>query len=169
MALQTSGAISLANIQTEFGGSNPISLSEYYGVASGIPASGTISIGDFYGASAGWILTQGVSGTNYGFSTAGGYGSISPTTLNGATINAVQYAAVTVKGSTTHIMIVTLAGNRAQSFFTSWSESSFGTLNTSSATSHSYNSSQNLTTWTWNLGSAPSNWDGSGNLTVIFT
>ena len=52
MALQTSGAISLADIQTEFGGSNPISLSEYYGVASGVPASGTISIGDFYGKSA---------------------------------------------------------------------------------------------------------------------
>lgn len=53
MALQTSGAISLANIQTEFGGSNPISLSEYYGVASGVPSSGTISIGNFYGKSAG--------------------------------------------------------------------------------------------------------------------
>jgi hypothetical protein len=51
MALQTSGAISLANIQTEFGGSNPISLSEYYGVASGVPGSGAISLGDFYGKS----------------------------------------------------------------------------------------------------------------------
>lgn len=52
MALQTSGAISLDDIQTEFGGSNPISLSEYYGAAAGIPASGTISLSDFYGASA---------------------------------------------------------------------------------------------------------------------
>jgi hypothetical protein len=52
MALQTSGAISLLDIQNEFGGSNPISLSEYYGAASGIPASGTISIGNFYGATA---------------------------------------------------------------------------------------------------------------------
>ncbi len=51
MALQSSGAISLANIQTEFGGSNPISISEYYGVASGIPSSGQISISQFYGAS----------------------------------------------------------------------------------------------------------------------
>jgi hypothetical protein len=51
MALQTSGAISLANIQTEFGGSNPISLSEYYGAASGIPASGAISVSSFYGTS----------------------------------------------------------------------------------------------------------------------
>jgi|SaaInlStandDraft_4_1057021.scaffolds.fasta_scaffold18948_3 hypothetical protein len=50
MALQTSGAISLANIQTEFGGSNPISLSEYYGKDT-VPSSGAISIGDFYGTS----------------------------------------------------------------------------------------------------------------------
>lgn len=52
MALQTSGAISLANIASEFGGSAPHSLSEYYGAASGIPASGQISIGNFYGATA---------------------------------------------------------------------------------------------------------------------
>lgn len=51
MALQTTGAISLSDIQTEFGGSNPISLSEYYGAAAGIPASGTISLSQFYGAS----------------------------------------------------------------------------------------------------------------------
>ena len=52
MALQASGAISLADIQGEFGGSNPIGLDEYYSAAAGIPASGVISIGDFYGASA---------------------------------------------------------------------------------------------------------------------
>jgi hypothetical protein len=52
MPLQTSGPISLDDIQNEFGGSDPISISEYYGAASGIPASGAISIGDFYGASA---------------------------------------------------------------------------------------------------------------------
>lgn len=52
MALQSSGAISLNDIQNEFGGSNPIGINEYYGVAPGIPASGQIAIGDFYGASA---------------------------------------------------------------------------------------------------------------------
>lgn len=51
MALQSSGAISLNDIATEFGGSTPHSLSEYYGVASGIPSSGTISISQFYGKS----------------------------------------------------------------------------------------------------------------------
>jgi hypothetical protein len=52
MALPSSGALSLLDIQGEFGGSNPIGINEYYGVASGIPASGQISIDDFYGASA---------------------------------------------------------------------------------------------------------------------
>lgn len=51
MALQTSGKISLIDIQGEFGGSAPHTLKEYYGAASGIPTSGTISIKDFYGAS----------------------------------------------------------------------------------------------------------------------
>ena len=51
MALQSSGPISLLDIQNEFGGSNPIGLNEYYGVAGGVPASGTISLDDFYGTS----------------------------------------------------------------------------------------------------------------------
>lgn len=58
MALQSSGAISLANIQTEFGGSNPIGLNEYYrggglvpSSVTAVPASGTIDMADFYGTS----------------------------------------------------------------------------------------------------------------------
>jgi hypothetical protein len=59
MVLQSTGAISLANIQTEFGGANPIGLNEYYlnGVyttgtgAVGIPTSGQISLSQFYGKS----------------------------------------------------------------------------------------------------------------------
>jgi hypothetical protein len=59
--------ISLQDIQNEFGGSNPISISEYYaggglvasgtvgfpsGSQTGIPASGAISLSNFHGASA---------------------------------------------------------------------------------------------------------------------
>jgi len=59
MPLQSSGVISLANIQTEFGGTNPIGLNEYYlngayttgSGATGVPTSGTISLGSFYGKS----------------------------------------------------------------------------------------------------------------------
>ena len=60
MALQSSGLIRLSQIQTEFGGSDPISLSEYYQNASpdlvtsnntGVPDTGNpISMTDFYGA-----------------------------------------------------------------------------------------------------------------------
>jgi hypothetical protein len=57
MALQTTGPISLSQIQTEFGGSNPISLKEYYrdgdyvgSGAPGVPFSGQIKMSQFYGA-----------------------------------------------------------------------------------------------------------------------
>jgi hypothetical protein len=62
MPLPTSGPLTLAQIQTEFGGTNPISLSEYYagganvpagtsGTFGAVPSSGTISIQNFYGTS----------------------------------------------------------------------------------------------------------------------
>lgn len=57
MPLPASGAISLNNIQTEFGGSNPIALNEYYrggGLVpdvvdnNAVPTSGQISVSNFY-------------------------------------------------------------------------------------------------------------------------
>jgi hypothetical protein len=61
MVLPSSGPISLGQIQTEFGGSNPISISEYYNggpyvtnnvtaIAPNVPSSGPIKFSDFYGA-----------------------------------------------------------------------------------------------------------------------
>lgn len=66
MTLQSSGAISLLDLQNEYGGSSPISLSEYYrggsfvqsgfylkgsfvALNTGVPTSGTISLSNFYG------------------------------------------------------------------------------------------------------------------------
>jgi len=57
MVLQSSGAISLGDIATEFGGTQPHSLSEYYG-APGLPANGTISIPNFYGKSSQQVTTE---------------------------------------------------------------------------------------------------------------
>lgn len=62
MTLPSSGALTLSDIQTEFGGSNPISLSEYYaggayvpagtsGTYGAVPSSGAIGIRNFYGTS----------------------------------------------------------------------------------------------------------------------
>ena len=49
MPLPSSGTISLNDIATEFGGTAPHSISEYYDVATGVPASGTIAFSDFHG------------------------------------------------------------------------------------------------------------------------
>lgn len=68
MALPSTGELALTDIQTEFGGSNPISLSEYYAggsyVASGtsgtngaVPTSGEIAVSDFYGTQSGITIT----------------------------------------------------------------------------------------------------------------
>jgi hypothetical protein len=57
MPIQNSGSISLLDIANEFGGAAPHSLSEYYGAAGGIPASGAIQLDDFYGASAAFTFT----------------------------------------------------------------------------------------------------------------
>jgi len=60
MALPSSGTISLNDLQTEFGGSNPIAISEYYrggglvpnvALNANVPTSGQISLSNFYGAS----------------------------------------------------------------------------------------------------------------------
>ena len=50
MALQTSGAISLQDIGTEFADAQPHAIDEFYGADTGIPSSGVISFDDFYGA-----------------------------------------------------------------------------------------------------------------------
>jgi hypothetical protein len=71
MAIPASGPLALTDIQTEFGGSNPIGLNEYYaggsyvpagtsGTYGAVPSSGAISIQNFYGTSNGyanWIIT----------------------------------------------------------------------------------------------------------------
>jgi hypothetical protein len=57
MAIKTSGTLDLTEIQTEFGGSKPISLSEYYNVDTGVPASSTISVSNFYGRSKQWTAS----------------------------------------------------------------------------------------------------------------
>jgi hypothetical protein len=63
MAIPSSGPISLTDVQTEFGGANPIGINEYYaggtyvpagtsGTYGAVPSSGTISLQNFYGTSA---------------------------------------------------------------------------------------------------------------------
>ena len=70
MALQSSGAVKLSEIQTEFTGTNPISMSEYYrgaGYVTGnnttVPTSGAISVSSFYGTKREFAFTI---ATSYG-------------------------------------------------------------------------------------------------------
>jgi len=62
MTLPASGPLSLTDIQTEFGGTNPIGMNEYYaggglvppgttGTYGAVPSSGALSIQNFYGTS----------------------------------------------------------------------------------------------------------------------
>jgi len=78
MAIASSGAISFSDIQTEFGGTNPIGLGEYYangglvpastsGTYGAVPSSGAISVQNFYGTTA--VVPPDTIGQAYG----GGY------------------------------------------------------------------------------------------------
>ena len=100
MALQSSGPISNGNVQGEFGGSNPASLSEYYSAATGVPSSGNpISLSDFYGKSntitfSYTIQAAGGAG-GYGRSDGGGSGvaaSGATTSISGSGISTVSVA-----------------------------------------------------------------------------
>ena len=85
MALPASGPLSLLQIATEFGGTVPHSLNEYYGKASGIPTSGTISIGHFYGNSAIFTLNIATSVANpdvHALAVAAGWNTTQPLVVN---------------------------------------------------------------------------------------
>ena len=84
MTLQTSGTITLSQIQSEHGGANPIGMNELYRGGSNvqnhnntdgtlnptaIPTSGTISINQFYGSS----NNATVVGNNFAVMTSGTY------------------------------------------------------------------------------------------------
>ena len=182
MALQTSGAISLNQIHTEAGGTsgtqaslNDSDIRGLVGKASGAQ----MSFSEWYGASASWTLVQGTAGTSIkgysaGFGTASAISgsSLSPNTLNSVTIKALYYFEATIKGSVTRQLFMVLDGNRASNFFATISDSPSSLPNqplTSSNATRSYVSQYNYTSYTWNLPSAPSNWDGSGSFTVNFT
>jgi len=83
MTIASSGAISLATVQTEFGGSAPTSMSEYYagaglvpsgtsGTYGAVPSSGTISLQKFYGTQNAYVFNATISSNtqNYNIKSA---------------------------------------------------------------------------------------------------
>lgn len=122
MALPASGQIALSNIQTEFGGVNPISLNEYYrngtyviGTgAPNVPTSGVISLSQFYGQALvttdltpdAWTLTKSfakggfIGGSNwFWFCTWGGAGVIIGGMSANTLVNITLTASTTVSTS----------------------------------------------------------------------
>jgi hypothetical protein len=110
MTLQASGTITLAQIQAEFGGANPIYLGEYYRGGAyvpnttlnlAVPTNGAIDLADFYGTSGGVQSNITVTCGSYsdggknsslysGYNAVTGYGSRSPTTFNGVLIYGIN-------------------------------------------------------------------------------
>lgn len=102
MALQSSGAISLADLATEFGDSAPHSMSEFYAGGglvgtnnASVPSSGAISLSNFYNATAALVLDITGNANEYNIltaATAAGYNAATDTTpiivnvLAGATV-----------------------------------------------------------------------------------
>lgn len=192
MTLQSSGIITLSDIQTEFGGSNPINLSEYYrdGIYvpdipnnSDIPLSGAISLNDFYGAQKAFVatVTEGtrnvdndvgrgfalanklLNGASTSFATSDAFGSRTPLTYNGTTIQGL-YEYIDRSGGASFVVV--LSGARAPSFFTSVDVQGIGLLDTTDVILH--NQVSGSTIWKWDIGSDNARWDGSGTSTVTF-
>lgn len=151
MTLPSSGPLTLANIQTEFGGSNPISLSEYYaggsyvpagtsGTYGAVPSSGTISIRNFYGTTAVVIsiTDQTITGTAFAPGTAYAYyfltggGQVEKSTQAGGInpTNIEQWCTPTTQAANYEVYVTLTSGNLTGGSGTgSWISMSGGTLN----------------------------------------
>jgi hypothetical protein len=101
MAIPSSGPISLQTIQDEFGGSHPISLSEYYG-SDTVPTSGAISISNFYGTSSVTPVTVTITSNtnNYTLQPSAIPGYVSGSTAVTLVINSGVVIGSTSTGST---------------------------------------------------------------------
>ena len=166
MTLQASGAISLSDLQTEFGGSNPISLSEYYSASgtvtrkagsynNNIPTSGAVSLSNFYDTTAYLDIQtitvgQDVGGNKFTSWWLEGYtgsvGSISDGTsdIYSSAISGLYYDVYNTQ------LVLYLNGSFSNSGWTSLYIDNNGAYSRASATY-----SSGVTKWVWTLGSNP--------------
>ena len=150
MGLQSSGSISLNNIAGEFGGSAPHSLSEYYGVASGVPASGAISLANFYGTSSsplGFISLDSASGlpSNIRFgSTTSIQGSLSNIVAvkkgSNEYIVALTNGTFTSDGLPNMVVITPNSSYNSYSYYNACGTHQMGTVYTQGGSNNSYGS-----------------------------
>ena len=163
MALQTSGPISFANLQTEFGGTHPITMGEY--AEFRVSGSGdTISMDQFYGAFAGvnYVITQAIwsSGVLRGYDKGRQMGSIvpDPATYEGASINVIQMAAADLNFLSIH-----MSPKVGQDLFTTFTGGGFTLL--SAEAGFNLTATANGVSWTWAVDSA-GGFTGSGDLDI---
>ena len=146
MALPSSGQISLNDIATEFGGTAPHALSEYYSKGNA-PASGEIQIAaDFYGTSASIHTTTFTAGIDSSKSGRDIIGYDTNTLTGGVSIgsmtdddfvdgsNTITIVRVTDDEGSGSMLKFTLGGSAYQ--YTGWSTAEIvglGTMNRSSA------------------------------------
>ena len=189
-------AASFSDIQSNFGGSNPISLNEYYAggtntrsgtgvhTPNGIPASGAISVFDFMGGSnffESWSTTITEASSTFIYTTKGyesTYGAMADTTpnqgaMNGAyTITASYSTSVTPKGLPTaysYLMRVdgpTGLSNDDLSAFKTLTVNGRGTFSRSDA---AFTNLSGNTLHTWNWTSQPSSVDTPAPATSVYT
>jgi len=168
--LQSSGAISIADIRNQFGGS--YQMSQYYrggtnaayvhsygsGHNTNVPTSGAIGLGSFYNTHRGWHLVCGQQNLgsfarNYGYSNGqvvGSFGSISPNNYRGATIAAMYRVRTNFKGNISYSQVIYMQGYLPRNWFNRYTDGSF-TLYTSNA-SWFRNTGTGLTSWIWGAG-----------------
>ena len=151
--LQASGTITLAQIQVEFGGSNPVGINEYYRDASysdfdgtgvpnlaansGVPTSGAIDLADFYSKYGAVTVTISSSTTNFNLRntlTALGWNTSNPVAAHlvinsGVTVSATatSTAALTCYLNSSSILSIHNSGTIVQSI--QLSENSHSNLN----------------------------------------
>lgn len=118
MALPSSGTITIDQIRTEFGGSTPVSISQYYRggglvpdvtVNNSVPISGTISFSNFWGASNVNYVPAAVNWANISSSTADGSGN--NTGSNAAQTITGVIPSITISISTTNWLCATPGGS----------------------------------------------------------
>lgn len=192
MTVKSSGSLAFSEIQTEFTGSNPISLSEYYaggsyvtagttGINGAIPSSGAISVSKFYGTQktlAILELTAGLYSYNFvgdpinqyqynavGYTTGYSIGTCSPGTIQGQTIYEL-YQINDIIDFQDKFIFTFGSGPYSQSYFTTIQiyvgASLIKTYNSSEATLNVYGNS-----WTWDIAYGSGPFTSGDSYTVI--
>lgn len=185
MPLQSSGAISLQDLQDEFGGSHPITINEY-GPLRTSGSGTTVALSDYYGATNTPVVTQGTLSqqfsTIYGFNDANSVGSVSPAGwLNDSGELRTIKEIARVQASAGLFFQFELSYSSSNSIpaneFTSIQFTANGTLTTLTSSEASTTTTQGGfgRRWSWSLSNGldtteisniASEFDGSGNVTI---